>query len=234
MQKGGQMKDYNKMIGIIVAAIIFTIMINIITLFIINNSINKIKTKYFNEIFLEYEKKEIQGKTNEIEKKNSDEKTASDEEKINEHVTNEDIENNSSFTKEVKNNMTNIFNDDETIGTINIPKIKFEGKIYEGTSLDVLAKGVGHFDNSPYLDGNVCLAAHNTSKFWAKLKTLKKGDSITYESFLGTREYKVSEITQIEETDWTKLENTEENMLTLITCVKGNKPKRLCVRAVEN
>lgn len=227
------MKDYNKMIVIIVTAIIFTIIINIVTLFILDNSIKELKTKYLNEIFLEYEKTEIQGKTNEIEKKNIGEEIALNEQKINKHVTNENIENNSNFTKEVKNNMTNIFNDDETIGIIKIPKIKFEGQIYEGTSLDVLSKGVGHFDNSPYLDGNVCLAAHNTSKFWANLKALKKGDLITYENFLGTREYKVSEITQIEETDWTKLENTEENMLTLITCVKGNKSKRLCVCAVE-
>lgn len=218
------MNSYNKMIVIIVAAIIFTIILNILTLFILNNSIKEIKTKYLNELSLEYEKEELQDISNEIKQ---------DEEKINKHVTYENIENNTNSTKEIKNNVANIFNGGKTIGNIKIQKINFEGKIYEGTSLDVLAKGVGHFDNSPYLDGNVCLAAHNTSEFWAKLKTLEKGDLITYESFLGTREYVVCEISQIEETDWTKLENTDENMLTLITCVKGNKPKRLCVRATE-
>lgn len=119
------------------------------------------------------------------------------------------------------------------VGVIEIDKIGFEGLVYEGTSLDVLAKGVGHFENSPYLDGNVCLAAHNTSKYWAKLHTIEKGDKINYTSFLGTKEYQVISKEQISETDWSRLSDTNENMLTLITCVKGKKELRLCVQATE-
>lgn len=124
--------------------------------------------------------------------------------------------------------------DGETvIGVIKIDKIGFEGLIYEGTTLKTLDKGVGHFDNSSYLNGNVCLAAHNSSNYWAKLYTLENGDKITYTSFLGTKEYKVNSITQISATDWSKLEKTNENILTLITCVKGNPTQRLCVQALE-
>ena len=124
--------------------------------------------------------------------------------------------------------------DGETVlGVIKIDKIGFEGLIYEGTSLDTLRKGVGHFENSPYLNGNVCLAAHNTNEYWAKLHTLENGDKITYISFLGTKEYQVTNVTKISETDWTLLQNSDENILTLITCVKGDKPKRLCVQAIE-
>lgn len=119
------------------------------------------------------------------------------------------------------------------IGVIKIDKIGFSGLVYKGTSLDTLSKGVGHFDSSPYLNGNVCLAAHNTSKYWAKLHTLKKGDKIIYTSFLGTKEYSVTDMLQISETDWTKLSNTTENMLTLLTCVKGKPSQRLCVQALE-
>lgn len=119
------------------------------------------------------------------------------------------------------------------IGVIKIDKIGFSGLVYKGTSLDTLSKGVGHFDSSPYLSGNVCLAAHNTSKYWAKLHTLKKGDKIIYTSFLGTKEYSVTDMLQISETDWTKLSNTTENMLTLLTCVKGKPTQRLCVQALE-
>lgn len=119
------------------------------------------------------------------------------------------------------------------IGVIKINKIGFSGLVYKGTSLDTLSKGVGHFDSSPYLNGNVCLAAHNTSKYWAKLHTLKKGDKIIYTSFLGTKEYSVTDMLQISETDWTKLSNTTENMLTLLTCVKGKPTQRLCVQALE-
>ena len=119
------------------------------------------------------------------------------------------------------------------IGVIKIDKIGFSGLVYKGTSLDTLSKGVGHFDSSPYLNGNVCLAAHNTSKYWAKLHTLKKGDKIIYTSFLGTKEYSVTDMLQISETDWTKLSNTTENMLTLLTCVKGKPTQRLSVQALE-
>ena len=77
------------------------------------------------------------------------------------------------------------------------------------------------------------MAAHNTSKFWAKLNTLENGDTITYTSFLGTKEYQVNNITQVEETDWTLLNDTEENYLTLVTCIKGKSNLRLVVQAVE-
>ena len=122
---------------------------------------------------------------------------------------------------------------EKVVGVIKIDKIGYEGPIYEGTTLDTLAKGVGHLSNSPYFNGNVCLAAHNTSKFWAKLNTLENGDTITYTSFLGTKEYVVSNIEIINETDWSDTENTEDNRITLITCVKGQKEKRLCVQALE-
>lgn len=119
------------------------------------------------------------------------------------------------------------------IGVIKIDKIGFSGLVYKGTSLDTLSKGVGHFESSPYLNGNVCLAAHNTSKYWAKLHILEKGDKITYTSFLGSKEYKVTDMIQISDTDWSKLSNTTENLLTLITCVKGKPSLRLCVQALE-
>ena len=124
--------------------------------------------------------------------------------------------------------------DGETVlGVIKIDKINFQGLVYEGTSLDTLNKGVGHFENSSYLNGNVCLAAHNSNKFWAKLHALENGDKITYVSFLGTKEYNVNNITQISETDWSMLENIDKNLLTLITCVKGKPTLRLCVQALE-
>ena len=219
------MKSYKEMVTVIVIAIILTIVANIFTLLMLSNSINRFKIKYFKETNFIVNKLEVNenNESNEIENRGN-------ETDINKPTNDIFIEN----TEEEKNPNEEILkNGDKSIGMIKIYKINFEGKIYEGTSLEVLAKGVGHFDNSPYLDGNVCLAAHNTSKFWAKLKTLKKGDKITYDSFLGTREYEVFELSEIEETDWTKLENTNENVLTLITCVKGNKPKRLCVRAIE-
>jgi sortase A len=137
------------------------------------------------------------------------------------------------YNYDIENSLMLQIDGENILGVIQIEKIGFEGLIYEGISLDTLSKGVGHFENSSYLEGNVCLAAHNTNKFWAKLYTLEAGDKITYISFLGTKEYYVTNSTQISETDWSLLENTNENTLTLITCVKGQKEKRLCVQATE-
>lgn len=143
-----------------------------------------------------------------------------------------DTENNNTELDSTDNLMLNI-DGENVLGVIKIDKINFEGLIYEGTSMQTLAKGVGHFENTPYLEGNVCLAAHNTNSYWAKLHTLSTEDTIHYTCFLGTKEYKISSISKISETDWSSLENTDTNTLTLITCVKGQKNLRLCVQAKE-
>lgn len=143
-----------------------------------------------------------------------------------------DTENNNIESDSTDNLMLHI-DGENVFGVIKIDKINFEGLIYEGTSMQTLSKGVGHFENTPYIDGNVCLAAHNSNLYWAKLHTLSTGDKIHYTCFLGTKEYEVSNISKISETDWSSLENTDTNTLTLITCVKGQKNLRLCVQAKE-
>lgn len=143
-----------------------------------------------------------------------------------------DAENNNNEADSTDNLMLQI-DGENVLGVIKIDKINFEGLIYEGTSMQTLAKGVGHFTNTPYLEGNVCLAAHNTNSYWAKLHTLSNGDKIQYTCFLGTKEYEVSNVSKISETDWDSLKNTDTNVLTLITCVKGQKDLRLCVQAKE-
>ena len=143
-----------------------------------------------------------------------------------------DTENNNIESDSTDNLMLHI-DGENVLGVIKIDKINFEGLIYEGTSMQTLSKGVGHFENTPYIDGNVCLAAHNSNLYWAKLHTLSTGDKIHYTCFLGTKEYEVSNISKISETDWDSLKNTDTNVLTLITCVKGQKDLRLCVQAKE-
>ena len=56
---------------------------------------------------------------------------------------------------------------------------------------------------------------------------------IVYVTRWGERKYIVYSITKIKETDWSSIEDTDTNMITLITCIKNNKNKRLCVKAVE-
>lgn len=149
----------------------------------------------------------------------------------------QDVTNNE-LTSEEKNNdiineLTLKIDGENVLGVITIEKINFEGLVYKGTSVETLDKGVGHMESSPYLNGNVCLAAHNTKELWGDLHTLQNGDKIKYVSFLGTKEYIVDNIVEISEIDWSLLQDTEENKLTLITCIKNKPFYRLCVQATE-
>lgn len=119
------------------------------------------------------------------------------------------------------------------VGVLKIDKIGFHDLVYEGTNDAVLDKGVCHMENSSFLQGNVCLAGHNTSKIFGNLHTLQNGDQIVYTSFLGSKTYEITNITEIHETDWSLLQDTDENKLTLITCIKNKPFKRLCVQASE-
>ena len=50
---------------------------------------------------------------------------------------------------------------------------------------------------------------------------------------MGERRYKVTDILEIESTDWSKIEDTKENKITLITCVVNKPELRLCVQGEE-
>ena len=145
-----------------------------------------------------------------------------------------------STTEKTNDNNTNDFeyileqkNDEGVVGVIKIDKIDYEGLIYEGTDLDTLSRGVGHIESTSFFEGNVGLAAHNTLDKWAKLYTLQIGDTIDYVSFLGTKQYEVTTIQEIEETNWSFLRSSDDNKITLITCIVGKPQLRLCIQGTE-
>lgn len=116
---------------------------------------------------------------------------------------------------------------------IEIPKIKLYAPIEEGTDDEILNRSVGHFENTSRRNGNCGLAAHNRGyrvNYFANVKELEKGDLIYY--FVDGKKYKyeISEIVIIYETDWSMLEDTEEDKITLITCVENREEYRLCVQ----
>lgn len=145
-----------------------------------------------------------------------------------------------STSEKTNDNNTNDFeyileqkNDEGVVGVIKIDKIDYEGLIYEGTDLDTLSRGVGHIESTSFFEGNVGLAAHNTLDKWAKLYTLQIGDTIDYVSFLGTKQYEVTTIQEIEETNWSFLRSSDDNKITLITCIVGKPQLRLCIQGTE-
>ena len=119
---------------------------------------------------------------------------------------------------------------------LEIPRINLYAEISAGTDDETLNKYIGHFDESKMESGNVCLAAHNRGydvNYFARVKELEEGDKIIYFVNGNEYEYIVDEILVVYETDWTVIENTEEDRITLITCIENRDAYRLCVRGIR-
>ena len=127
---------------------------------------------------------------------------------------------------------------DDEIGTLTIPDILLDNApIRESVELSTLSQTIGHFPSTSIYEGNVGLASHNSGNqgdFFKNLKNIKVGSEIFYQTNYGTKRYVVTVKEIISEEDWSYLKETEDNRTTLITCVKGQKDKRLCVQAVES
>lgn len=127
---------------------------------------------------------------------------------------------------------------DDEIGTLTIPDILLDNApIREGVELSTLSETIGHFPSTSIYEGNVGLASHNSGSqgdFFKNLKKIKIGSEIFYQTNYGTKRYVVTTKKIINEEDWSYLQETEDNRITLITCVAGQKDKRLCVQAIES
>lgn len=149
-------------------------------------------------------------------------------------------------SNEISSNVQNQENIDNYIGQtrdrsenwyIEIPSISLKAEIQEGTTKEIMDKYVGHFEETQCWIGNIGLAAHNRgyeNNYFADIKKLKEGDIINYCYNNNIRKYVVKKQVIIEDTDWTYLEDTEENTLTLITCVENEPKYRRCVQATED
>lgn len=128
---------------------------------------------------------------------------------------------------------------DGSLGVLTIEKIGLSVNVYEGPDqMEDMSKGAAHFPHTSAWDGNVGLSAHNinfdgTDGFFKNLYQLAEGDEITYRCELGDRIYTVETVKTIDAADWSPLGHTDENRLTLITCISGKPEQRLCVQAVE-
>ena len=125
---------------------------------------------------------------------------------------------------------------EKQIWKLEIPKISLNAEIAEGTTQEVLNKYIGHFENTQRENGNIGLAGHNRGyevNYFKDLKLLKEGDEIIYKYNEFEKIYEVEKSRIIRDTEWEYLENTEDNMLTLITCVENEPEYRRCIQAVE-
>lgn len=126
--------------------------------------------------------------------------------------------------------------DTQKIWQIEIPKINLVAPIAEGTSANIMNEYVGHFAETPKNKGNIGLAAHNRGykiNYFRDLKLLQKGDLIIYTYNGEISKYSVNELGIIKDTDWSKLESSSQDKLTLITCLEDEPEYRRYIQAVK-
>ena len=124
---------------------------------------------------------------------------------------------------------------DGSIGTVKIPSLGISMKVWEGETDTSMAKGMAHYSSTSGWDGNIGLCGHNRGSAYSigSIKNLEIGDTITYTTVYGTRTYAVSYVGTISSTDWSRLQATADNRLTITTCLANQPSKRVVVQAVE-
>lgn len=126
--------------------------------------------------------------------------------------------------------------DESILGFLKIEKIGLKAKVKEGSTQDILMEYIGHMPETAKYEGNIGLAAHNRGTkyaYFARINELEKGDKIVYKTKFYERTYVVSKKKVIYDTDWSDLQTTKDNRITMITCIANKPNQRLCVQAVE-
>jgi sortase A len=122
------------------------------------------------------------------------------------------------------------------LGRIEISRIGLGAMIMEGVDDSTLRRAVGHIPGTPLPGqlGNVAIAGHRDT-FFRALRNVRKDDEITMATLNGSYRYRVDSITLVEPEDTQVLEDSDDAILTLVTCYPfdfvGSAPKRFVVRA---
>jgi len=127
---------------------------------------------------------------------------------------------------------------DNVIGIIKIPKINLEYPVIDETTEALMkiapTKYAGGLPNEV---GNFCIIGHNyyDGTQFSNLKKLEKGDLVYLSDVFGDElEYKIYDKYEVNETDFTCIEQNTENIeVTLITCT-SDKTKRLVLKCIAN
>jgi len=125
---------------------------------------------------------------------------------------------------------------ENVLGILTIEKIGLKATVKEGSTEEILKEYIGHMSETSKYDGNIGLAAHNRGNkysYFARINELEKGDKIVYKTKFYERTYVVSKKVVIFDTDWSYLQTTKDNRITMITCIANKPNQRLCIQAVE-
>ena len=128
------------------------------------------------------------------------------------------------------------------VGLIEIPAIGVEMAFVEGVDLDALAKGPGHYPNTPLpgRKGNVGIAGHRTTfgRPLNRMDEMKPGDVVTLETPFAIYTYKAVQPFDghanpwvVTPDDFSVVSQGTGHLLTLTTChPKGSARQRLVMR----
>jgi len=125
---------------------------------------------------------------------------------------------------------------DSLLGRIEISSIGLTAMIQEGTDARTLRRGLGHIPGTPLpgQQGNVAITGHRDT-FFRPLRNIRKDDEITVTTLSGSYRYRVDSTEVVEPEDTEVLADSDDAVLTLVTCYPfyfvGPAPKRFIVRA---
>lgn len=131
-----------------------------------------------------------------------------------------------------------LYNNNEILGFIEIPKLNIYYPIFANISDDLLKIAPCRFSGPlPNSNGNLCIAGHNydNTKFFSKINTLKNDDKIyIYDTNNHQTTYHVYDMYEVNSNDLSPLTGSNANMkeLTLVTCNNFN-DNRIIVKAKE-
>ena len=111
---------------------------------------------------------------------------------------------------------------------IDIPKIELFSEIKEGKTIKFINNDVEHVEYTSKTNGNIGIIINNKD-----IKKLRLGDEIIYKYEKFEKIYIIDTIEIIKDTDWSYLEETEENIITLIASIEKQPEYRRCIQAVE-
>lgn len=111
----------------------------------------------------------------------------------------------------------------DAIGILIIPRIDLDMVVVEGTDIESLKKGPGHYAGTAYpwnAHGRVAIAGHRTTYLhpFYHLDALRTGDPITIETEFGTFRYTVTRSEITSPNDGSVLDQTAHPSLVLTTC----------------
>jgi sortase A len=129
--------------------------------------------------------------------------------------------------------------DGEAVGILKIPRLHLDMVVVQGTTIQDLMKGPGHYPGTafPWSDhGRVAIAGHRTTylrPFWA-LDTMRPGDRIQIQTEFGTFEYRVTGLRVVLPTAMWVARQTSSPTLVLTTCnPRFSSSQRIAVFAVR-